>query len=184
MNSTPINIVAISGSLRAASSNSALLRVAARLAAPGVCISMFDSIGKLPHFTPDLEDNAPAVAIEFRAQIDAADGVLIASPEYAHGVPGAMKNALDWLVGGSEIVNKPVALINAAPRAIHAYAALNEILTVMNARLVANACITLPQAIHKLDESVIADCPAVTEALRGAIDALARAIHASPAEAN
>jgi chromate reductase, NAD(P)H dehydrogenase (quinone) len=175
---TPIRIVALSGSLRKASSNSALLRVAASLAPRYIHIALFDGIGDLPHFTPDLEENAPAEVADFRAQIGAADGVMIASPEYAHGVPGAMKNALDWLVGGSEIVNKPVALLNAAPRATHAYAALGEILTVMNARLIDGACITLPQAIHKLDEPAIADCTAVTTALHGAITALTAAIDA------
>jgi NAD(P)H-dependent FMN reductase len=173
VNPAPTRIVAISGSLRAASSNSALLRVAARLAPADVQVELFNGIAGLPHFTPDLDDNAPTAVIDFRKRIDAADGLIIASPEYAHGVPGAMKNALDWLVGGSEIVNKPVALINAAPRATHAYAALTEILTVMSATLVAGACITLPQAIHKLDESEIDNCAAITDAIRAALGVLA-----------
>jgi NAD(P)H-dependent FMN reductase len=172
----PIRILAISGSLRAASSNSALLRVASRVAPPHVRIELFDGIAGLPHFMPDLDENAPEAVAAFRARIAAADGVMIASPEYAHGVPGAMKNALDWLVGGSEIVNKPVALINAAPRSTHAYAALTEILKVMSATLVAGACITLPQAIHKLDEASIANCAAIVEALRDAMSALATVI--------
>lgn len=179
MSAAPTRIVAISGSLRAASSNSALLRVAARLAPTDMRVELFNGIAGLPHFSPDLDDNAPAAVIDFRKCIDAADGLIIASPEYAHGVPGAMKNALDWLVGGSEIVNKPIALINAAPRATHAYAALTEILTVMSARLIAGACITLPQAIHKLDEPAISDCSAIADALREAIAALAAAIDVS-----
>jgi NAD(P)H-dependent FMN reductase len=173
VNAVPTRIIAISGSLRTASSNSALLRVATRLAPTDVQVELFNGIAGLPHFTPDLDDNAPTAVIDFRKCIGVADGLIIASPEYAHGVPGAMKNALDWLVGGSEIVNKPIALINAAPRATHAYAALTEILTVMSATLVAGACITLPQAIHKLDEPEIADCAAITDAIRAALGVLA-----------
>lgn len=179
MKATPIRIVALSGSLRKASSNSALLRVAASLAPQHVHVTLFDGIGDLPHFTPDLEENAPAKVIDFRAQIGAADGLMIASPEYAHGVPGTMKNALDWLVGGSEIVNKPIALLNTAPRAAHAYAALTEILTVMSAMLVPDACIILPQAIHKLDEAAIAGCAPITKAMSVALEALADSIHAA-----
>ena len=95
-----MNILAISGSLRATSLNTAVLQAAGRLAPAGVKIELFDGIGNLPFFNSDLDgDRLPREVAEFRAVIGTADGLLISSPEYASGVAGVMKNALDWLVG-------------------------------------------------------------------------------------
>src|SRR5215471_687580 len=99
-------ILAISGSLRAVSSNTALLRAAAMLAPAGVEIRVYDGLGDLPHFNPDLEGAEPPVVKDFGAQVGAADGIILSTPEYAHGVPGVLKNALDWLVGGFDFINK------------------------------------------------------------------------------
>src|SRR5579872_2038953 len=126
-----IRILAISGSLRKASSNTALLQAAATLAPSDIHISLYENLAMLPPFIPDDEESNHPAVFDLRAQVQTADGLLIASPEYAHGVPGVLKNALDWLVGGEEFINKPIALINAQPRATHAYAALTEIITVM-----------------------------------------------------
>ena len=123
-----MRVLAISGSLRAASLNSALLRATARIAPPGIEVRVFDGIGQLPLFNPDLESADPPAVATLRTQIMAADALLIASPEYAHGVTAAIKNALDWMVGNESFVNKPVALFNASPRAVHAQAALRETL--------------------------------------------------------
>src|SRR5690349_13087893 len=112
-----MRILALSGSLRAASLNTALLRAAMALAPEGTEIILFDGLRVLPLFNPDLEPVEPAAVTELRAQVRASDGLLIASPEYAHGVTGTMKNALDWLVSGEEFVDKPVALLNASQRA-------------------------------------------------------------------
>lgn len=115
-----VRILAISGSLRARSSNTALLGAARTLAPKGVEVVLYEGLGGLPHFNADHDgDAAPPAVADFRSRVRAADGVLISSPEYAHGVPGTLKNALDWLVGGhqNEIVGKPVALFNASPRA-------------------------------------------------------------------
>jgi chromate reductase, NAD(P)H dehydrogenase (quinone) len=140
-----MKILAISGSLRAASSNTAVLHAAARLAPEGVEIVLFDGIAGLPFFNPDLDgDQPPAPVAAFRALIGEAGGVLISSPEYARGVAGVMKNALDWLVSSLEFPDKPVALINTSPRATHALAALTLTLETMSARLVGDASITLP----------------------------------------
>jgi NAD(P)H-dependent FMN reductase len=140
-----MRIIAISGSLRATSLNTAVLHAAARLAPAGVTIEIFEGIGNLPFFNSDLDgDRLPQEVAEFRTAIGAADGLLISSPEYARGVAGVMKNALDWLVGSFEFPNKPVALINTSPRATHALAALTITLETMSARLVQDASITLP----------------------------------------
>jgi NAD(P)H-dependent FMN reductase len=137
-------ILALSGSLRAASLNTILLNAAARLAGPDVRIELFHGIGDLPLFNPDIEASDPPAVARFRAALRAADAVLIASPEYAHGITGVMKNALDWMAGNETFVNKPVALFNASPRATHAHASLREVVGVMSARIVDEACISVP----------------------------------------
>ncbi|HEX4495872.1 MAG TPA: NADPH-dependent FMN reductase [Thermoanaerobaculia bacterium] len=173
-----VRILAISGSLRAASSNTALLHAAAALAPAGVEIEVYGGLGRLPHFNPDLEADEPAAVSDLRARVRWADGLLISSPEYAHGVPGAMKNALDWLVGGDEFIYKPVALLNASPRATHAQASLAETITTMSGRLIAEASIAVPLLGAKLDAAGIAAHPEIAGALREAIAAFARAIAA------
>jgi len=110
-----MKIIAICGSLRAQSSNLALLRAATNL---GIDVQIYEGLGSLPHFNPDDDAEGatppPAVA-ELRKLLAEADGILISSLEYAHGVPGSLKNALDWLVSDGALVDKPVALINASP---------------------------------------------------------------------
>lgn len=151
-----MNILALSGSLRVASENTRLLRALAQLAPPGIKVQVYSGLGELPLFNPDIEfPNPPAVAA-LREAINAADAVVIASPEYAHGVTAVIKNALDWMVGNESFVNKPVALLNAAPRATHAYLALRETVTMMSARVVEPACITLTQPITGMTEQEIA----------------------------
>jgi chromate reductase, NAD(P)H dehydrogenase (quinone) len=133
-------IAAISGSLRAGSSNTAALRAAARLVPEGVEVVLFDGIAALPFFNPDLDgDEVPAPVGVMRRLIASADGILISSPEYARGVAGVLKNALDWLVGSREFPGMPVALINTSPRATQALAALTLILETMSARIATEA---------------------------------------------
>jgi len=169
-------ILAISGSLRRQSSNTALIGAALRLASDTVELSIYSSLGSLPHFNPD-DDGAdvPEAVREFRAKLQASDAVLISSPEYAHGVPGTLKNALDWVVGSGELIGKPIALINASARATHAWAALAETVTVMSARLVREASITLPLDGRSPDADAIAQDPLLSRALRSAIELLASA---------
>jgi NAD(P)H-dependent FMN reductase len=175
-----MHLLAISGSLRAHSSNGALLDAAARLAPPGVDVVRYTGLGELPPFNPDLDTGDPALlppaAVDLRARVGAAGGLLVSSPEYAHGVPGALKNALDWLVGSVEFPGKPVALVSASARAVHAQAQLTEILTTMSARLVPEASVTLPLAGRPLDAAAIAADPALGSALRAAVAALVLAV--------
>ena len=165
-----VRILAISGSLRRISSNTALLRAAAALAPEGMEIILYGGLGDLPHFNPDLEDAEPFEVTDLRAQVRAADGLLICSPEYAHGVPGVLKNALDWLVGGVEINGKPVALVNASARATIAQASLQETLTVMGAKVVART-ISL-DGRKNLDVEAMVNDPEISTALRSAIEDL------------
>ena len=171
-------ILAISGSLRRASSNTSLLRAAAALAPAGVDIRVYTGLGDLPLFNPDLEGNEPASVKELCTQLRAVDGVLIASPEYAHGVTGAMKNALDWLVGTEVFVDKPVALFNASPRATLAQAALTETVRVMSADIVTQASISVALLGKNLDQAGIIAHPEIAGALRTAIQVFVRAIEA------
>jgi chromate reductase, NAD(P)H dehydrogenase (quinone) len=172
-----MNILAISGSLRATSLNTAVLQAAGRLAPPGVAIEIFEGIGNLPFFNSDLDgDRLPKEVAEFRTVIGKADGLLISSPEYARGVAGVMKNALDWLVGSFEFPNKPVALINTSPRATHAVAALTVTLETMSARLVQDASITLPLLGTTNDAASIAANAEFAAMLRSALERYAQAI--------
>jgi len=171
-----VRILAISGSLRHASSNRALIEAAAQLAADPVEVVVYSPLEQIPPFNPDLDEvDPPAAVVRFRAALQACDGVLISSPEYAHGVSGVMKNALDWGVGSGELVDKPVALINASPRATHAHAALMETLAVMSAQIAPGASITVPVQGSGLDAGGIAADPALSAALGAAVDALASA---------
>jgi NAD(P)H-dependent FMN reductase len=168
-----IRILAISGSLRRLSSNSALVEAAARLATGTVEVSIYRGLAELPPFNPDFDgDDVPAAVTAFRARLQECAAVLISSPEYAHGVPGALKNALDWLVGSGELIDMPIALINASARATHAWASLAETLTVMSARVIRDGSITIPLDGRAMDANgIVADAERST-VLRSAIDAL------------
>lgn len=171
-----MQILAISGSLRATSSNAAVLQAAAMLAPAGVEVSLYTGLGELPHFNPDLDDTPGAAVERWRTLLRAADGLLISSPEYAHGVPGSLKNALDWVVGSGELEHKPLGLINASPRATHAQAALRETLTIMSASLVPAACVALQVSGRDLDAAGILADPELAVGLRAALGALVAAI--------
>ena len=173
-----MNFLAISGSLRAASLNSALLRATARLAPPGISVQIFQGLGDFPLFNPDIEDTDPLPVATLRSQIIAADALIIASPEYAHGITGVLKNALDWLVGSEAFVNKPVALFNASPLSVHAHASLREVVTVMSARVVDESSIVLPVRGSRLDEHGIYDEPNMSAAIHEALLALSRSVAA------
>lgn len=178
-----IRILGICGSLRRASTNAALLRAAAAQAPHGVAVEIYAALGGLPVFNPDLAEPLPPAAADLRAQVRKADGLLIASPEYAHGVPGGMKNALDWIVGWGECAGKPVALWQAsAYSGAHARAALAEILTTMSLGIVSEAGFTVHLRGQSPPEAeAILKMPAVTKGLRNALAAYARSIQARDA---
>ena len=139
----PLTVMALSGSLRKASLNTALLTMAAGCAPPDLRVNLHRGLGDLPLFNPDIDGHEPTSVVRLHHAIASADAVLIASPDYAHWVSGAMKNALDWMVASGVFVDKPVVLWNASPRASHALATLHETLTVMSARLIDEASLAL-----------------------------------------
>ena len=175
-----IRVLAISGSLRRASSNSALIGAATRLAPTDVAVSVYGGLATLPPFNPDQDiEHVPDAVAHLRSELQAAEALLISSPEYAHGVPGVLKNALDWLVGSGELLDKPVALVNASARATHAWNALVETLTVMSARVVPDASITIALDGRRWDvDGIVADA-AISTALKSVLRALAAAAFAA-----
>jgi chromate reductase, NAD(P)H dehydrogenase (quinone) len=171
INQTPakVHLLAISGSLRRVSSNTSLLEAAIALAPEHVEIKLYQGLNDLPHFNPDLESTEPVAVTDLRTQIAWADGLLISSPEYAHGVPGVLKNALDWLVSSFEFPGKPIALFNSSPRAVHAQASLIEIITTMSGHIVPAASIAVPLMGRNLDAAgIVADAP-IADAVKTAI---------------
>lgn len=176
-----MKILALSGSLRAASFNTLLLRATARLAPTDIEVSLYPGLGNLPLFNPDLEAADPPPVAHLRRHILAADAILIASPEYAHGVTGVMKNALDWMVGNESFVARPVALFNASARATIAQQALREIISTMSARIVDSACITVPLLGSKLSEDDIVSHPVISIVIIHALQNLQTAVTAGTA---
>ena len=105
--------------------------------------------------------------------------MFISSPEYAHGVPGSLKNALDWIVGSGELVDKPVAMLNASRMATYAQASLRETITVMSARVIIEASLTIPIQGKHLDEAGIAADPQLSSLVLKAIKEFTTAIESS-----
>ena len=174
-----MRLLAISGSLRATSSNAALVRAAARLAPDGVTIEVYDGLATLPHFSPDLDvEPHPAPVAALRAAVGRNDGLVIATPEYAHGMPGSLKNALDWLVSATEPIDKPVLLVSASPSgAAHTHAQLSEVLRTMSMRLVDGGAHVFSRA--KLDAAGEVVDPALLDAIRAGLVALTSSLRAA-----
>jgi len=177
-----MKIVAVSGSLRAASTNTALVCAAAVLAPEGMEVTVYDGLADLPHFSPELDgEAAPAAVRDLRGLLGGTEGVLICTPEYAFGMPGSLKNALDWLVSSGELWRKPIVALSASPSALggeKAHAALLLTLSALEARVVEEGSLIIPFVRTKVTkDGDIAD-PETTSALRGSLDALARAVEA------
>ncbi|MER5636786.1 NADPH-dependent FMN reductase [Kitasatospora sp. NPDC002227] len=165
------------GSLRAGSLNRAVARTLAELGgAPGSVVN-YEGLGGLPFFNPDVElAGPPAEVLELRGLIAAADGVVVVSPEYAHGTSGVLKNGLEWIVGGGEFTDKPTAVVTASPAVTggdRAQAWLVETLEVMGAHLVPGS-MTVPTAGLKITDGRVTD-PATLAGLRAVLAALAEA---------
>lgn len=171
-----VRLLAVSGSLRQASSNSILLRAAERLCPADVVVMHYDGIDGLPHFNPDLLENPPEAVAQLCSIIGQADGLLFSCPEYARGIHGSFKNMLDWLVSSEEFPGKPVALFNASPRASHAQAALRLVLDTMSARIIEHASITVNLLSSRLSAESIATDPMTGPLIFNALAAFKRQI--------
>ncbi len=171
-----MRVLAISGSLRKGSTNTAALEALARLGGADVQVVVYRDLAKLPAFNPDEDaegEPKPEAVQAFRALVGACDAIVIAAPEYAHGVPGALKNALDWLVASETFPGKRVVLINTSPRAYHAQANLREILATMAARFLVEGFVALPLTGKVVMAEEVAADPVCAGRLRQVLDVLA-----------
>ncbi len=125
-------ILAICGSTKPDSINKSLIRAIAGLTAGYFDLTIFENIAAIPHFNPDLDNETPpAAVVDFRRLLQEADGVLICTPEYAMGVPGTLKNAIDWIVSSCGFCYKPVALITASTHGLKGHQSLLETLRII-----------------------------------------------------
>ncbi|MDR6884655.1 NAD(P)H-dependent FMN reductase [Bacillus sp. 3255] len=175
-------VLGISGSLRKESTNSRLLSAVEKMMPPGVVYRVYDELGNLPHFNPDsdVEESGPHKAVaEWREQLRSADAIVICTPEYARGVPGSLKNALDWIVSSGEFMNKPTAVISASPHpegGATALASLILTLKMMSAMIPEEATLAVPFASKKLgSDGDVIDVGTVSS-LRGLIRGLLQSL--------
>ena len=154
-NKKPV-IVAISGSLRSNSSNNTVIQLAAELLKEKAEVIIYNGLGQLPHFDDSKEPDEAVTA--FRKILKESDGVLICSPEYAFGVPGSLKNALDWTVSSGELVYKPLALITAATGGDKAHAALLNTFTALSTNVTEDTSLLISYIRSKMNaEGMIID---------------------------
>ncbi len=173
-----MRILALTGSLRARSINTELLRAVKLLAPSGVSVTFSDALGQLPHFNPDLDQEGmqqPAPVTRLRGEVAAADAVVISCPEYAHGIAGSFKNLLDWLVSGSEMPGKPICVLNASSSSRFGPASLVETLRTMSCLVVTGDAITVPVDGRRLDAAAIAADPHLSAVLNDALTAMGAA---------
>ncbi|MBA2612499.1 MAG: NAD(P)H-dependent oxidoreductase [Bacteroidetes bacterium] len=152
-------IIAICGSTRKSSTNLHLIHAITELSKDLFEVKLYTTIEELPHFNPDLDvDPAPIKIHEFRHLLKSAAGVLICTPEYAMGVPGTLKNAIDWTVSSAEFSKKPVALITASSMGEKAHASLLETLKIIESTITAETQLLIPYAKTKINaDGIITD---------------------------
>jgi chromate reductase, NAD(P)H dehydrogenase (quinone) len=167
-------ILAISGSLRATSSNTIILKAIQQIVPANVDYTIYQGLATLPAFDDSME--APEPVTNWRSQLSEADGVLICSPEYAFGIPGALKNALDWTVGSGELVNKPLALITAATGGDKAHAAWLQIFTALSANIPEGGALLVPYVRSKLNDKGEVKDEATWHAIQQVLKALIKII--------
>ena len=176
----PLQLLLVSGSLRAGSTNTAVLETARMLAPKRVNAVLYRGMGGLPHFNPDDDREGETVhgaVTELREQVESADALLICTPEYAGALPGALKNLLEWTVGDAGTYRKPVAWINASGGAAptggaDAHDSLRKVLGYVHADIVDVACKRIPLTRDAIGpEGTIAD-PQIREQITAALTAL------------
>jgi chromate reductase len=173
-------ILAISGSLREQSSNTALMYAIMGMAKDELDFTVYGGLGDLPHFNPEIDiDEGPPSVMKLRALLKEADGVFFCTPEYAKGVPGVLKNALDWIVSSGEFMFKPVAVVSASPTPMggdKAHASLLLTLGMMDAKIVAGGTMIIPFITLKLKNGVITDSETASSVL-SLLNALTQAVN-------
>ncbi|NTF82332.1 NAD(P)H-dependent oxidoreductase [Agrobacterium rhizogenes] len=176
-----LSLYALCGSLRQASTSRRLLEALCAASPDGVSIEICDFIGDLPIFNPDDEGGRiPAIVAAFAEKIRDADGLIVSCPEYAHGIPGGFKNALDWLVSRDEVPFKPLMFAHASHRGDLVLEQLTDVLQTMSLRIVPEAFLRVPLA-GKSDEAQAAILVEAQKngAFGAAFDRFAQAIRAA-----
>ncbi|MDH5444459.1 MAG: NAD(P)H-dependent oxidoreductase [Gammaproteobacteria bacterium] len=164
-----IKVLCLCGSLRRASYNAALIHSLPHLSPDNVELVNFTEMSNLPLFNPDRENEMISSVTNLKEKVAAAHGLIIASPEYAHGISGVLKNALDWLVSTEAFPGMPIALLNTSPRASHAQEALREVLKTMSGIVVEEASISIPLLGSNLDTDGIINHPVISENIHRAL---------------
>jgi NAD(P)H-dependent FMN reductase len=172
MRGTKKNIVGISGSLRNNSSNTAILKIISTFESENADFHIYERIGELPHFNPELDESPPTIVDEFRKVLKEADGVVICTPEYAFGVPGVLKNALDWTVSSGELAYKPVAVITASTGGEKAHASLLLTLTALSSKVPASSTLLISFVRTKINANGEVTDPATLLALQSVYQSL------------
>lgn len=140
-----MKLLAISGSARRESVNTALLLALKDAAPAGVELSVFHRLDTLPVFSPDLEgERTPAEVLEFLQRVSACEGIIIASPEYVRAIPGGLKNAIDWMVSRFEVIGKPIALAHATHRGDDMLASLRLVLSTVSEGFLGDLFLRIP----------------------------------------
>lgn len=151
-----MKLLAIAGSVREESYNRALILAMQKHGPEGSTMTVYDRIQEIPVFHPDTANgDLPETVRELSSMIREADGVIISTPEYAHGIPGVLKNMLDWFVSSDALVFKPVVATSVSTSGlggVRAHSPLVLILFAMNARVVVEGSINVPDAHRKFDD--------------------------------
>lgn len=172
-------ILAIPGSTRERSTNLNLIFAIADLCAEIFDVNVYRGLMHLPPFNPDNDNEQAGEAVaDLRTQIKHADGVLICTPEYAMGVPGTLKNAIDWTVSSSDFYHKPTALITASSAGEKGHASLLETLKVIDANITAKTQLLISHAKLK----VSSDCKIIDEGTLAEVRALIGAFDSTISE--
>lgn len=181
------HVLMLSGSLRAGSTNTAVIRTGLRLLPPDCKALRYKGMADLPHFSPD-RDKAPLPpeAADLRARLAWADALMISTPEYAGSLPGSFKNLLDWCVGSPDLQDTPVGWINASAQggARSAHEDLRTVLGFLNVRIVAEACREIPVSRSTVARGGLIEDEAIRCQIHAALTALVAAAGTHPHDAD
>lgn len=168
-------VIAISGSTRANSTNLNFIKAISKLAEQQFELTLLEGLAEIPHFNPDLDTETPPTQVkEFRNTLSEAHGILICTPEYAMGVPGTLKNAIDWTVSSMEFSGKPVALITASSLGEKGHRSLLETLKVIEAKMIDETQLLISYAKTKISVDAVITDKATLTGIQTLIDSFAK----------
>ena len=171
------SILAISGSLRSGSSSHAILHFLRQLVPPGITFTIYDNLAQIPPFDPGLDhESPPDTVVELRSFINHADALVICTPEYAFGIPGQLKNSLDWMVSSGTLADKPVALITASSSGEYAHPSLLRTLGALSANVIESASLLISFIRSKMDSKGDITDAQTEKSLRAAFNTLLKEI--------